>query len=201
MKIGGFQKFSLIDYPGKIAAVIFTQGCNFRCFYCHNPELIFPERFGGLYDTSEVLSFLEKRRDRLEGIVISGGEPTLQGDLIDFTGKIKKMGYSVKLDTNGTNPGVVKEMISRGLLDYIAMDIKAPLEKYNLITGAVVNLIDIKESIRIIESSGIDYNFRTTADNSFLSDKDISGITSLLLDREKYTIQEKRDLVMIAGIE
>ncbi len=201
MKIGGFQKFSLIDYPGKIAAVIFTQGCNFRCFYCHNPELIFPERFGELYDTSEVLSFLEKRRDRLEGVVISGGEPTLQGDLIDFTGKIKKMGYSVKLDTNGTNPGVVKEMISRGLLDYIAMDIKAPLEKYNLITGAVVNLIDIKESIRIIESSGIDYNFRTTADNSFLSDKDISGITSLLLDREKYTIQEKRDLVMIAGIE
>lgn len=201
MKIGGFQKFSLIDYPGKIAAVIFTQGCNFRCFYCHNPELVFPEKFGELYDTAEVLSFLEKRRNRLEGIVISGGEPTLQGDLIDFTGKIKKMAYSVKLDTNGTNPEVIKEMISRGLLDYIAMDIKAPLEKYNLIAGAVVNLIDIKESIRIIESSGIDYNFRTTADNSFLPDKDISAITSLLLDREKYRVQEKRDLVMIAGVE
>ncbi|OQX50761.1 MAG: anaerobic ribonucleoside-triphosphate reductase activating protein [Candidatus Cloacimonas sp. 4484_209] len=130
MKIGGFQKVSLIDYPGKICAIVFTRGCNFRCPYCHNPELVLPENYSPLIPEEEIFSFLEKRRGKLDAVEITGGEPTLQEDLTEFIRKIKEMGFLVKLDTNGSFPSVLEKVIYSGLVDYIAMDVKAPLEKY-----------------------------------------------------------------------
>ena len=149
--IGGVQKTSLVDFPEKVAAVVFTQGCNFRCGYCHNPDLL---EFGQKTEWNEhsFFDFLKTRLGKLDGVVISGGEPTLQSDLHDFIEKIKQMGFAVKLDTNGTNPKIVEKLLKNNLLDYIAMDIKAPLFKYKEITGVNVNIDDIKQSISIIMS-------------------------------------------------
>jgi pyruvate formate lyase activating enzyme len=135
MKIGGLQKFSLLDYPGKISAVVFTQGCNFRCPYCHNPELVDPERFQECIPEDEIFAFLETRRGKLEAVTVTGGEPTIQNGLSSFVRRIKDMGFMVKLDTNGSRPEVLEELIRHKLIDYIAMDIKAPLEKYEAVTG------------------------------------------------------------------
>src|SRR6056297_2585563 len=127
MIIGALQKTSLIDYPGEISAVIFTRGCNFRCPYCHNPELVDKKRYTTALEINEVLTFLENRKGLLDGVVITGGEPTIYGDLPEFLLKIKQMGYLVKLDTNGTNPAMMRRVIDLNLVDYIAMDYKAPL--------------------------------------------------------------------------
>lgn len=162
MLIGGFQKFSMLDYPDKTAAVVFTQGCNFRCPFCHNPELVNPSLFREPIHPDTILSFLEDRRGMLDGVVITGGEPTLQGGLLKFIQKIKDIGFLVKLDTNGTSPEVVAEILSRGLVDFIAMDIKAPLNQYPLLAGARVERDKIKESVSVIKTSGIPYQFRTT---------------------------------------
>jgi len=129
MIIGGFQKFSLLDYPDKISAIIFTQGCNFNCSYCHNKELISKEPYDNSINIEEIWNFLNKRWKQLDAVVITGGEPTLQPDLIEFMQKIKNLGFLIKLDTNGSNPDVIKEVIRLKLADYIAMDVKAPLEK------------------------------------------------------------------------
>ena len=134
--IGGVQKTTLIDFPGKIAAIVFTHGCNFRCGYCHNPSLLLnKEKVVNNYTTKDFFSFLQTRIGKLDGVVITGGEPTLQSGLYDFIKEIKQMGFAVKLDTNGTNPDVIEKLLNDNLLDYIAMDIKAPLEKYSQITG------------------------------------------------------------------
>jgi len=154
MKIGGLQKFSLLDYPGKISAVIFTQGCNFRCAYCHNPELVDPERFQACIPEEEVFAYLKKRRGLLEAVTVTGGEPTIQKGLIPFIRRIKAMGYLVKLDTNGSMPEVLEELIRQKLIDYIAMDIKAPLEKYEDVIGVPVNWEIIRQSIDVIKESG-----------------------------------------------
>ncbi|MGC8971837.1 MAG: anaerobic ribonucleoside-triphosphate reductase activating protein, partial [bacterium] len=161
MLIGGLQKFSLIDYPGKISAVIFTKGCNFRCPYCHNPELVI---FDGkdLIEEDYIFSFLREKRGKLDGVVLTGGEPTLQSDLINFLKEIKGLGFFTKLDTNGSNPEVIERLLEEKILDYIAMDIKANLEKYNDVTHSNVDIEKIKKSIDIIMHSGIDYEFRTT---------------------------------------
>lgn len=135
MQIGGLQKFSLLDYPGKISAVVFTQGCNFRCPYCHNPELVDPARYQECLPEEEIFSFLETRRGKLEAVTVTGGEPTLQKSLAPFLRRIKDMGFLVKLDTNGSRPDVLEELLRQKLIDYIAMDIKAPLEKYEAVTG------------------------------------------------------------------
>ena len=155
MKIGGFQKVSLIDYPGRISAVVFTQGCNFRCPFCHNPELVEPERFEGLSPEAEILTFLEKRKGRLDAVVITGGEPTLQTELIPFIIHLKAMGYRIKLDTNGALPDVLEEMLGRGLLDYVAMDIKAPLERYSEVTKTKTDGQRILKSISLIMGSSV----------------------------------------------
>ncbi len=189
MKIGGLLKFSLIDYPQKMSAVIFTQGCNFRCSYCHNPELVLPQEFHTPLLEKDVLAFLEKRRHQLEGVVISGGEPTLQKDLIPFLRKIKKMGYAIKLDTNGSHPEVLQSVISQKLVDYIAMDIKSPLEKYHLFTQGNDYLAEIKSSIEMIRTSALDYEFRTTYVKSVLSEKDISKILEILKGDKAYHTQ------------
>jgi len=190
MRIGGFQKFSLIDYPGKICAIVFTQGCNFRCPYCHNPELVKPSLFGKTIPEEEIFSFLEKRKGKLDAVEITGGEPTLQKDLVDFIRRIKEMGYLVKLDTNGSNPEILLEIINHGLVDYIAMDIKAPLEKYKEVIHSVINPEKIKRSIRTIMSSNIKYEFRTTVVKSQLSKEDIINIGKLIEGAELYILQK-----------
>ncbi len=190
MIIGGFQKFSLIDYPGKICAIVFTQGCNFRCPYCHNPELVKPSLFGKTILEEEIFSFLEKRKGKLDAVEITGGEPTLQKDLVDFIQRIKEMGYLVKLDTNGSNPEILEIIINHELVDYIAMDIKAPLQKYKEVTHSVISPEKIKRSIRMIMNSDIKYEFRTTVVKSQLSREDIINIGKLIEGAELYILQK-----------
>jgi len=189
MKIGGLQKFSMIDYPGKISAVVFVQGCNFRCPYCHNRELVLPEYFNGSINQDEVLEFLSGRKEKLQGVVITGGEPTIFPDLPDFLLKIKKMGFYLKLDTNGSNPYMLETIINRKLVDYIAMDVKAPVEKYSEITGSKIDKDKILSSIQLILQSGIEHEFRTTVIKEVISYIDILKICNTIKGASRYAIQ------------
>jgi pyruvate formate lyase activating enzyme len=189
MQIGGLQKLSLIDYPGVPAAIVFTQGCNMRCPYCHNPQLVYPHLFETSISDEEVFNFFKKRQKLLKGVVITGGEPTLQKDLTEFIEEIKKLNLFVKLDTNGTNPKVLKDLIDKNLLDFIAMDIKSPEDKYNLFFKGDLDMI--KQSLSIIQSSGIAHLFRTTYDKSILNEIDLSEIKRLVTT-STYTVQECR---------
>jgi len=190
MRIGGLQKFSLIDYPDKICAIVFTQGCNFRCSFCHNPELVNPELFQGLIPEADVLSFLESRKGKLDAVQISGGEPTLQPDLIDFIRKIKGLDFLVKLDSNGSNPEVLKRLIELEVVDYLAMDVKAPLERYREVAKSRVDPDKIKQSIDLIMASGINYEFRTTVVKSQLSQDDILEIGKVIRGAKIYILQK-----------
>jgi pyruvate formate lyase activating enzyme len=188
--IGGFQKFSLLEYPGKIGAVLFTQGCNFRCPYCHNPELVDPERYSEIISEAGIRQFLEHRKGKLESVTISGGEPTLQPDLLDFTVYLKSLGYSIKLDTNGSRPDVVKNLIDNQAVDYWAMDVKAPLSLYSTICGCSVNDRDIVRSMDLIRNSGQEWEFRTTYFNQVLNWNDILEIQPLLKPGDHYYLQQ-----------
>ncbi|HRS88640.1 MAG TPA: anaerobic ribonucleoside-triphosphate reductase activating protein [Smithellaceae bacterium] len=190
MKIGGLQKVSLIDYPGKICAVVFLQGCNFRCRYCHNPELVDPERFGHCLDEKEVLDFLKARRGKLDAVSITGGEPTIQKELSSFIKKIRKMGFAVKLDTNGSNPQVIKELLRSCLLDFIAMDVKAPLAKYENLVRASIDAENIKESINDILKAKIPHEFRTTLVRSQLNRQDVMEISRMIAGARCYVLQK-----------
>lgn len=187
MQIGGVQKTSLLDFPDKISAIVFTQGCNFRCGYCHNPELIV-KRNEPAWTSSGFFDFLNTRKGKLDGVVITGGEPCLQIDLIDFIKEIKAMGFIVKLDTNGTFPDKLQKSLP--YIDYVAMDIKAPLDKYSEISRVNVNSENIQKSIDIIMSSGIDYEFRTTVVKSQLSYDDFAKIGELINGAKKYYLQK-----------
>lgn len=189
MKIGGLIKFTLIDYPGRVAAVVFTQGCNFRCRYCHNPELVYPQLFQEPIAQEEVLAFLRHRQGTLDGVVVTGGEPTLQPDLLDFLSEIKQLGYSVKLDTNGARPDVLRQVLEKNLADYVAMDIKAPLPKYPLITSVPCNEADLRQSMDLLRHSGIAHEFRTTYDTTVLTDEDIQTITDWV-QGSRYRVQD-----------
>ncbi len=180
MILGGFQKFSLLDYPGKISSIIFTQGCNFNCVYCHNKDLIRPKEHNNIITPEQVLDFLKERKKKIDAVVITGGEPTLQPDLIDFMKKIKKMGFLLKLDTNGYRPDVVRKAVNTKVVDYIAMDVKAPLEKYWLVTNVSVHTDRLQESINIIKNSGIRHEFRTTVLKSLLGESDLKEIRKLI---------------------
>jgi len=188
MIIGGLQKCSLIDYPGRIGAIVFTQGCNFRCPYCHNPELVDPKQYGPSL-TDEVIPFLEKRRGKLDAVTVTGGEPTLQRDIGPFLREVRSMGYLIKLDTNGSLPDVPESLIFNGLIDYVAMDVKAPLEKYEKIAGLKVDTRKIRESIRLIVKSKIDHEFRTTVVRSQLDPDDLQTIAKLLGKAKLYVLQ------------
>jgi len=190
MKIGGLQKVSLIDYPGLICAIIFSQGCNFRCSYCHNPELVEPRLFQPCIKENEVLEFLETRKGKLDAVTITGGEPTLQDDLAPFIKKIKKMKFAVKVDTNGSQPQVIKDLLDNKLLDFIAMDIKAPLEKYESVVKVPVNSDSIQESIKLILEAKIPHEFRTTIVESQLEEKDIQQIALLISGADRYVLQK-----------
>ncbi len=178
MRIGGMLKFTMIDFPGKVSAVIFTQGCNLRCAYCHNRELI-PADKPALMTEDAVLTFLKKRQKALDGVTITGGEPTLQSDLPDFIAKIKSLGFAVKLDTNGTNPDMLEALLKANMLDYAAMDIKAPFGKYEAVCGPV-DLEKVKRSISLLKASSIAYEFRTTYYKKVLNDADIEEIKAML---------------------
>ena len=189
MKLGGLVKFTLIDFPGTPAAIVFTQGCNFRCRYCHNPELVYPHLFSQSMPEEEVMNFLKRRQGTLEGVVVSGGEPTLQEDLVRFMTDVKALGYKTKLDTNGTRPDVLRELIDKKLVDFIAMDLKAPLAKYASITGVEANSVILQQSMDLIRHSGLGYQFRTTYDKEVLTDSDIAALTQLAGD-DHYKVQE-----------
>jgi pyruvate formate lyase activating enzyme len=190
MKIGGLQKVSLIDYPGLICATIFLQGCNFKCSYCHNPELVDPRLFQPCIKENEVLDFLNTRKGKLDALTITGGEPTIHDDLTPFIKKIKKMKFAVKLDTNGSQPQVIKTLLDEKLLDFIAMDIKAPLEKYKSVVKVPVNYDLIKESIKLILKAKIPHEFRTTIVESQLDEKDILQIATLISGANSYVLQK-----------
>ncbi|MBU1102150.1 anaerobic ribonucleoside-triphosphate reductase activating protein [Patescibacteria group bacterium] len=193
MLIGGLQKLTLIDYPGKLAATVFSVGCNFLCPFCHNPELVDPEkskkqpRIG----EAELFDFLVARLGLLEGVCVTGGEPTLQADLPEFIKKIKDLGYLVKLDTNGSSPLMLERVLNDKLVDYVAMDIKVPLEKYKKIVGPAVKLEDIQRSVELTRLAP-DYEFRTTVLPSLHSAKDILSIGRWLQGAKKYYLQQFR---------
>lgn len=187
MLIGGFQKTSLIDYPKKIAAIVFTHGCNFRCHYCHNPELV--TGVEKIADEDEILKFLDMRKGKLDGVVVTGGEPCIQKDLPDFLAKIKSKGFSVKLDTNGSKFDMLENVVLKGLIDYIAMDIKAPLLKYKKIIDTDYDISEIQNSIDLIMSCGIDYEFRTTVTEALLTVDDFDEIGATVEGAKKYFLQ------------
>jgi pyruvate formate lyase activating enzyme len=174
MKIGGLQKNTLIDFPGKLACTIFTMGCNFRCPFCYSGDLVF-ER-GGTIPEENILAFLEERKGFLEGVVICGGEPLMQPDLESFVSKIKDIGYLVKLDTNGTNSVGLKKLIDKGLIDYVAMDIKNSQDKYFLSAGIEFNLEEVKKSVELLKTSGVGFEFRTTVVPGLHEASDFNGI-------------------------
>jgi len=211
MIIGGLQKFSLIDYPHKISAIIFTIGCNFRCPFCHNPELVNPELYPEKIPENNVFEFLESRREKLDAVVITGGEPTLHKDLHQFISKLKSMGFLIKLDTNGTNPRILNKLINDNLLDYLAIDIKGSLGKYEEIVGTKVNLEKINESIKIILNlnkcnktkdalnkeidyksidTKINYEFRTTVLPKFHNEDEIHKIGKLVNGAKLFILQK-----------
>lgn len=192
MKIGGFQKFSLLDYPGQLAAIVFTQGCNFRCPYCHNPELVDPARFNKPLTTGRVLDFLRRRRGKLGAVVITGGEPTVQSDLAAFVKKLKYMGFLVKMDTNGSHPEVLQNLVEQELVDYWAMDVKAPADLYRLISRSDVPVDDILSSMDILRASGRDYEFRTTFFERLFDWRDIARVQELLKPGDRFYLQECR---------
>jgi len=166
MLLSGIQKFTTLDYPEHTACVVFTPGCNFRCGYCHNPEFVLPEQIKKLKDSfipeETFFNFLEKRKGLLDGVVVSGGEPSLMPDLLPFLKKIKEEGFMVKLDTNGNRPAVIEEAIEKKLVDYIAMDVKTSFKKYADLVGRYVVPEHIERSIRLIKESGVAYEFRST---------------------------------------
>jgi len=199
MQIGGFHRTSLIDYPGMISAVVFTQGCNFRCPYCHNPELVYPGQYQALIPEEEVFFFLKKRKPLLDGVVISGGEALLQGDLTTFLKRIKAIGYPVKLDTNGSLPDDLSAVIRGGLIDYVAMDIKAPFSKYAEVAGVQVETDAIRESIKVIIRSGVKYQFRTTKSDVLLDERDIDLIHEYTGRTSNYVVQQINPYANPAG--
>lgn len=176
MVIGGFQKLSLSDFPGRVSAIIFTRGCGFRCPYCHNPELVDPDRYVTPLDEGKIFSFLRARRGRIQGVVITGGEPTFHDDLPDLIREVREIGCEVKLDTNGSNPALLERIISQGLVDCIALDVKAPLRRYSSLARAPVDTAAILRSIRLVIDSGLPHEMRTTYLESLLSLDDVREI-------------------------
>lgn len=205
MIIGGLEKFSLIDYPGHLSAIVFTKGCNFRCQFCYNPMLVWPDQTGKTnnedhsdFNENDLLVFLASRVGKLDAVVVTGGEPTLHADLPEFLDKIKQLGFKVKLDSNGTNPEILSLLIREKLVDYLAMDIKASPKKYDLVTGVQQNLEKIKESIKIIKNSGLPYEFRTTIVPELATIKDISEMGELIKGADKWYLQKfKSDTTLV----
>lgn len=199
MRIIGHQKTSLIDYPDKICTVYFAAGCNFRCPYCHNSHIVKGEEKE--IDEKAIFDFLEQRKKFIDAVCISGGEPTLYEDLPEWIGRIKEKGFLIKLDTNGTNPKMLQALLDQNLLDYVAMDVKAPWEKYRQVVGAEADVDGIRESVGILKGEKrIEVEFRTTVCSEYLSLEDILEIAEGLKGSRRYTIQNFHDAeTVLAG--
>jgi len=191
MKIGGLQPVTLLDYPQKVAAIIFTIGCNMRCPFCYNSSLVLSSEIknNNPLAESDVLDFLRKRKKYLDGAVITGGEPTLQSDIVRFCRKLKKMDYLIKLDTNGLLPDVLEKLINEKLVDYIAMDIKASPDKYKKASGVIIDMEKIKKSISLVMNSGLPYEFRSTLVGGIHNKEDIIEMAKLISGADKYFLQ------------
>lgn len=174
MKIGGLQKLTLLDYPGKVACTVFAVGCNFRCPFCHNAPLV--EGEGEDYSEEDILQFLRKRRTVLEGVCLTGGEPLLQRDAEHFLREVKAMGYAVKLDTNGAFPDRLQRLAEEKLIDYVAMDVKNRKQSYDVTTGVKTDIAAVERSVQFLKSGFVDYEFRTTVTGSLHTAQDMTGI-------------------------
>ncbi len=205
MYIGGLQKFSLLDYPEHLSAIIFTQGCNFRCQFCYNPMLVRPvgklidtssvsnkdgKRNGRLLDEAGLFAFLDERYGKLDAVVITGGEPTMHSDLPEFMEKIRRIGYKIKLDTNGSYPEMLERVLKRNLADYIAMDLKASPAKYDLVSGVQPDLAKIRKSIKMILAGGLPYEFRSTIVPELHEPEDIELMGELIKGADKWFLQQ-----------
>ena len=194
MKIYGLQKTTLVDYPGHVATTLFTGGCNFRCPYCHNGDLVIGLEDIESYAMEDIFSHLQKRKDVLDGVVISGGEPTLQADLPDFIRQIKELGYLVKLDTNGTNPAMLRSLVEEGLVDYVAMDIKHSRAKYASISHAADDSLEsIAASVDYLKEGHVDYEFRTTLCKELHKETDMTAIGLWLMGAKAYYLQPYKE--------
>jgi pyruvate formate lyase activating enzyme len=193
MKICGLNKTTLLDYPGYVAATVFVGGCNFRCPFCHNGDLVLCSNELSGYREEEIFAFLKKRKNVLEGVCVTGGEPTLYKELPKFIEKIKELGYKVKLDTNGSNPGMLKELVKEKLVDYIAMDIKAPVYNYDKVCGVLVDVEKIKESVEFLKANSVPYEFRTTLVKELHSKEDVLEIGKWILGAENYYLQSYQE--------
>ncbi|MFA5313311.1 MAG: anaerobic ribonucleoside-triphosphate reductase activating protein [Methanomassiliicoccales archaeon] len=190
-KIVGFARTSLLDWDGKVASTIYLQGCNLRCGFCHNPDLIQSSSALEEVPFDSIREYIESNKDFLDGVVITGGEATIHNDLPLLIGRFRQLGMKIKLDTNGTNPKMLRDLIGAGMLDYVAMDIKAPLDqKYSEITGCVIDLDDIKESIALIMDEMKEYEFRTTVVPFYLDTPDIESIASYIGGARKYALHQ-----------
>lgn len=194
IRIKGFIESSCSDWPGQVVAVIFLSGCNFRCPYCHNYPLVLTPDEGKTFSCEYVFQRLTDLRSWLDGVCVSGGEPTLSAGLAALCKKIKDAGFLCKLDTNGSRPRVLRELLAEKLVDYIAMDVKAPLrsEPYERCAGVRVDLAAIRESMEIIRNAGVTYQFRTTYHPALLSESDLTALASLFFQDEKPVIQKAR---------
>lgn len=202
MIIGGLEKLTLLDFPDNLAAIVFTQNCNFRCHYCYNPMLVWPrteklspdgknnKKDQPFVKEEDLFLFLKERKGKIDGVVISGGEPTLHSDLPQFIKKIKDLGYLVKLDTNGTNPVMLANLIKDKLIDYVAMDLKATFEKYEQTVGVKVNLDNLQKSVKIILSDSIPYEFRSTLVPALHGEADIKKMGELIKGANLWYLQK-----------
>lgn len=194
MIIAGLQKSTIIDFPGRVACTVFLAGCNFRCPWCYSPHLVLPEMIKEQPEIprEEFFSFLDSRKGLLEGVVICGGEPTTNEDLPEFAEKIKEMGFLVKLDSNGSNPQMLRQLIGQKLVDYIAMDIKGPKERYGKFVGRDIDVGKIQESIDVLKEGRIDYEFRSTLVSSLHRKEDVMKMAEWIKGAKKYYLQSFR---------
>ncbi|MBR2935394.1 MAG: anaerobic ribonucleoside-triphosphate reductase activating protein [Oscillospiraceae bacterium] len=194
MKLAGLQKLTLLDFPGHVACTVFTAGCNLRCPFCHNSELVLPERKPLLMDEEDFFSFLKKRTGILEGVCVTGGEPLLQQDIAGFLRRIKDLGFSVKLDTNGCFPTVLRSLVAEGLVDFVAMDIKNSPARYGQTAGIPdLDLTPIRESVAFLLSGAVDYEFRTTVAAQFHDEDSFRDIARWIAGAKRYALQEFKD--------
>jgi pyruvate formate lyase activating enzyme len=190
MKIKGFQKTSLIDFKPYIASVIFVGGCSFRCGYCYNPDLVLNPNDIPDISEKEIFDYIESKKTFIDGVCITGGEPCIYPELIDFCKKLKDCGFLVKINTNGSRPEILKELIEKNVVDKISMDIKSSFDNYDEVAGVEVDKDKIKESIRLIMNSGIDYSFNTTAIPGLVDKKEIFKIAKMIKGAKKYNIND-----------
>ncbi|PIV64868.1 MAG: anaerobic ribonucleoside-triphosphate reductase activating protein [Candidatus Nealsonbacteria bacterium CG_4_8_14_3_um_filter_37_36] len=194
IQIGGLQKVTLIDFPGRLACTVFLTGCNFRCPFCYASELVLPEKIKNQPKISEkeLFKFLKERKKLIDGVVLCGGEPTMSRELIPLIKKIKKMGFFVKLDTNGSDPKILKKLIDEKLIDYVALDIKGPKERYNEFVGKKVDVKKIQESIDILKEGRVDYEFRSTIVPTLHTKEDVIEMAKWIRGTKRYYLQNFR---------